>query len=113
MDDLDRLTQFISRLTYESLPESVVARAKEVLQDTVGVILGGMAEPEVAALAEYAAAKAPGPMTLFGHPGKVTAPWAALVHGTAGTTLEMDEGHAFARGHAAIHAVPPALALAQ
>jgi 2-methylcitrate dehydratase PrpD len=25
----------------------------------------------------------------------------------------MDEGHAFARGHAAIHAVPPALALAQ
>ena len=72
-----------------------------------------MAEPEVRALADYAAATAPGPAQLMGHGGQTTPAWAALVHGTAGTTLEMDEGHAFARGHAAIHAAPPALALGQ
>jgi 2-methylcitrate dehydratase PrpD len=56
---------------------------------------------------------APGPVNLFAHNGQVSPAWAALVHGTAGTTLEMDEGHAYARGHAAIHAVPTALAMAQ
>ncbi len=113
MDNLDQLANFISRLTFEDLPDSVIKRAKQALRDTIGVILGGMREPEVAALAEYAVGQAPGKASLFGHPGTVTAPWAALVHGTAGTTLEMDEGHAFARGHAAIHAVPTALALGQ
>lgn len=113
MDELTKLASFIADLTYESLPEEVVGRAKEVLSDTVGVIIGGMREPEVQALADYAAVTAPGPASLMGHSGRVTPAWASLVHGTAGTTLEMDEGHAFARGHAAIHAVPPALALAQ
>lgn len=113
MDDLDQLAAFIAGLTFEALPAPVIERATQVLRDTVGVILGGMQEPEVAALAGYAVRQAPGKASLFGHPGTVSAPWAALVHGTAGTTLEMDEGHAYARGHAAIHAVPTALALAQ
>ncbi len=113
MDALRELATFISGLTYEALPAPVVARARMIARDTVGVIVGGMAEPEVTALADHAAAVAPGPVGLFGHRGRITPAWAALVHGTAGTTLEMDEGHAFARGHAAIHAVPPALALAE
>jgi 2-methylcitrate dehydratase PrpD len=113
METLNQLAGFISNLTFESLPEVVVKRAKWVLRDTVGVIIGGMAEPEVDQLAKYASATAPGRAHLLAHGGRVAPTWAALVHGTAGTTLEMDEGHAFARGHAAIHAVPPALALAQ
>ncbi len=113
MKALDHLATFIADLTYDSLPEAVVDRAKWVLRDTVGVIIGGMTEPEVHALAGYAAKSAPGSTSLFVHGGQVTPAWAALVHGTAGTTLEMDEGHAYARGHAAIHAIPPALALAQ
>jgi 2-methylcitrate dehydratase PrpD len=110
MEELNQLARFVATLTFDSLPPAVVERAKWILRDTVGVIIGGMAEPEVAALAGYAAGTAPGPAILFGHGGHTTEGWAALVHGTAGTTLEMDEGHAFARGHAAIHAVPPALA---
>lgn len=112
MEELNQLARFVSTLTFDSLPPAVVDRAKWILRDTVGVIVGGMAEPEVVALAEYAAKTAPGPAILLGHGGHSTAGWAALVHGTAGTTLEMDEGHAFARGHAAIHAVPPVLAQA-
>jgi 2-methylcitrate dehydratase PrpD len=113
MEELKQLANFIASTTFESLPSEVVERAKWVLRDTIGVIVGGLAEPEVKALADYAVKEAPGPATLFGHGGRVSPPWATLVHGTAGTTLEMDEGHAFARGHAAVHAVSPALALAQ
>jgi 2-methylcitrate dehydratase PrpD len=111
--NLDQLAAFVASTTFETLPVEVIDRAKWVLRDTIGVIVAGMAEPEVQALADYAVEQAPGSSSLFGHPGRATAAWASLVHGTAGTSLELDEGHAFARGHAAIHAVPPALALAQ
>jgi len=113
MNELNELARFVADLTFDKLPDSVVERAKWVMRDTVGVIIGGMSESEVWALAGYASEKTPGPATLLGHGGSASAGWASLVHGTAGTTLEMDEGHAFARGHAAIHAVPPALALAE
>ncbi len=113
MKELHSLSHFITGLDYGTLPEPVVERARWVMRDTLGVIIGGMAEAENSALAAYAARTHPGGATLFGHGGQSLPEWAAMVHGTAGTTLEMDEGHAFARGHAAIHALPPALALAQ
>ncbi|HSM57885.1 MAG TPA: MmgE/PrpD family protein [Candidatus Sulfomarinibacteraceae bacterium] len=113
MRELQQLAEFVTTTTADGLPQAVVQRAQEVARDTVGVIIGGMDEPDVAALANHAVRIAPGPAALLGHRGRTTASWAALVHGTAGTSLEMDEGHAFARGHAAVHALPPALALAQ
>ena len=112
MDELDQLAEFISLLSFDDLPHFVVERARDVLRDTFGVMVGGVREPEVAALAEFVSQKAPGSEPVFGTQMRVSPPWAAFVNGTAGTTLEMDEGHAFARGHAAIHAIPPALALA-
>jgi 2-methylcitrate dehydratase PrpD len=111
--ELHQLAEFVSNLTYDSLPSEVITRAHWVIRDTVAAIIGGMQEPELLALAGYAAQKQPGSVTLLGHGGQAELGWAALVHGTAGTTLEMDEGHAFARGHAAVHAVPPAFALAE
>lgn len=113
MDELIQLSHFVADTQFDDLPEEVVQRAKWVLRDTIGVIIAGMSEPEVHALADYAAQNSPGGATLFGHAGRVKPEWAALVHGTAGTSLEMDEGHAFARGHASVHAVSPALALAE
>lgn len=113
MNELQALASFVSETTFDDIPIEVIDRAKWVLRDTIGVILGGMTAPEVAAMATYAVEHESGRATVFGHGGKVKPRWAALIHGTAGTTLEMDEGHAFARGHAAIHAVPPALAMAE
>lgn len=113
MIELQQLAEFAAAVTYEQLPAPVVARAQEVVRDTIAVITAGMTEPEVTALADRAIVAAPGNARLLGHGGRTTAEWAAFVHGTAGTTLEMDEGHAYARGHAAIHALPVALALAQ
>ena len=113
MNELRQLAAFAAETRYEDFPSDVVTRALAVLRDTIGVIIGGMNEPEVSALAAFAATNHPGPATIFGTAHQTRPEWAALVHGTAGTSLEMDEGHAFARGHAAIHAVPPALALAE
>jgi 2-methylcitrate dehydratase PrpD len=113
MNALNALSEFVVETAFNDLPSEVVERAKWVLRDSIGVTLGGLTESEVWALADYAVQHEPGGATIFGHGGKVKAGWASLVHGTAGTTLEMDEGHAFARGHAAVHAVSPALALAE
>ncbi|MGJ3240836.1 MAG: MmgE/PrpD family protein [Anaerolineae bacterium] len=109
---LSRLAQFAADLRLEDVPPPVIERAHAVLRDTVGVILGGLQAPEVARLLDHARAYHHGEARLLAHAGTVTPEWAALVYGTAGTTLEYDEGHAFARGHAAIHAVSVALALA-
>ena len=43
MEALNHLAAFIADLTFDSLPVAVVERAKWVLRDTVGVIIGGMA----------------------------------------------------------------------
>ena len=111
--ELRQLAEFVAATRFHDLPTEVVERAKGVLRDTAGVIIGGIGEPENGRLAAYALEHHPGQATLFGHGGKVSPAWAALVHGTAGTSLELDEGHAFAKGHAAIHAAPTALALAE
>jgi 2-methylcitrate dehydratase PrpD len=111
--ELEALATFAAGLTYDRLPPAVRERAALVIADSVGAVLGGLQEPEVRALADYAARTGPGPATLVGHGARVTPPLASLVHGTAGVTLELDEGHAHARGHAAVHAVWPALALGE
>lgn len=112
VDSLEKLAGFAANAQFEDFPAHVVARATWMLRDTVGVIIGGMGVPEVQNLAEYAAANYPGDVPLLVSGQGVRPAWAALVHGTAGTTLEMDEGHAYAYGHAAIHAVVTSLALA-
>jgi 2-methylcitrate dehydratase PrpD len=109
---LDALVTFAAGLSFDDLPAVVVGRAQWVWRDTIGVILGGMAAPEVRTLAQHALDQHPGNTPLLGFEGRTQPEWAALVYGTAGTTLEYDEGHAFARGHAAVHAVSAALALA-
>lgn len=111
-DALKQLASFASETTFDDIPDEVIDRAHWVLRDTVGVIIGGLSVPEVANLAQYASENYAGHSKLLGTTASVRPEWTSLVYGTAGTTLEFDEGHAFARGHAAIHAVSTALALA-
>jgi 2-methylcitrate dehydratase PrpD len=113
MQELHHLAEFVADTDFEDFPDAVIGRAKEVVRDITAVIIAGMAEPEVHALAEHATRQGAGTATLFGHGGRVSPDWAVLVHGTAGTSLELDEGHAYAAGHPTIHAAPTALALAE
>jgi len=110
---LGRWTAFAADLRFSDLPEAAVDRARLVLLDSLGVIAAGMREPECRALAERLAARRTGPAPAIGSGLTLDPRDAALVNGAAGTTLELDEGNQYARGHPAIHVVPAALAAAQ
>ena len=110
MDYLDTFSDFASGLSFADLPAPVRAHTGWILADTVAAIVAGSAEPEVRALA---ALQSGGAATLVGLGRNAQPLMAALLNGTAGTFLEMDEGNRFARGHPAIHVLPAVLALSE
>ncbi|MFH6781004.1 MULTISPECIES: MmgE/PrpD family protein [Methylobacterium] len=110
---LGRWTAFAAGLTPADIPQPALDRARLVLLDCLGVIAAGMREPECRALAERLAARRWGRAPAIGSGLSLDPRDAALVNGAAGTTLELDEGNQYARGHPAIHVVPAILAAAQ
>ncbi|TVR08900.1 MAG: MmgE/PrpD family protein [Salinarimonadaceae bacterium] len=112
MDYLDEVARFVVETSSEEIPDAVLARSALVLADCVGAITGGMAEPEIQALIARPALAGGGPAVVIGTNRRAQPAQAALLNGTAGTVLEMDEGNQFSRGHPGMHAVPAALAFA-
>jgi len=111
MDPTERLSRFAASLRFEDLPAEARTQTGWILADTVAAMVAGSAEPELRQLA--ARQSATGGATLVGL-GRQTQPgMAALVNGTAGTFLEMDEGNRFSRGHPAVHVLPAVLALCE
>jgi 2-methylcitrate dehydratase PrpD len=73
-----------------------------------------MQQPEMKSLVERQLAQAgSGTAWIVGAGKRAPAPDAALLNGTAGTWLELDEGNLFAKGHPGIQVVPAAIAVAQ
>ncbi|WP_029031099.1 MmgE/PrpD family protein [Salinarimonas rosea] len=106
--------RFAESLAWEDLPGEVVSRTRLVVADCIAAIAAGAQEPETKALAErLLATVGVGPHPLIGARLRGSAAAAALFNGTAGTTLELDEGNQYARGHPGIHVVPAALIAAQ
>lgn len=112
MDHLDEVARFVVGTSAQDMPEAVLARVSLILADCVGAIAGGMAEPEMQALIARPGLAGGGPASVIGTPLRAQPAQAALLNGTAGTVLEMDEGNQFSRGHPGMHAVPAALAFA-
>jgi 2-methylcitrate dehydratase PrpD len=110
LDYLDTFSDFAARLSFDELPAAVRSHTGWILADTIAAIAAGSAEPE---LRTWAALQPSGPATLVGLGQQTELLLAALVNGTAGTFLEMDEGNRFARGHPAVHVLPAIMALAQ
>ena len=111
---LEKLANFVSGLSLSNLGEETVAASRTVVLDTIGAIAAGSRLPENRNLAKMAA-KMSGAQdaTIIGHPVRAGATLASLVNGAAGVALEMDEGNRLGGGHAAIHVIPPALAVAE
>lgn len=107
---MDYLTQFSEFAATATPDDTVRAKTALILADTLAAIVGGAAEPDVATLRDRLAGDAPGDVPVIGTATRTNAATAALLNGTAGTTLEMDEGHQFAKGHPAIHVIPAVLA---
>jgi 2-methylcitrate dehydratase PrpD len=110
LDYLDTFSAFAAGISFDALPPAVRSHTGWILADTIAAIVAGAAEPE---LRKWAALQPEGTATLVGLGRRTQTVLAALVNGTAGTFLEMDEGNRFARGHPAVHVLPALLALAQ
>nr|WP_086491924.1 MmgE/PrpD family protein [Novosphingobium panipatense] len=108
---LDRWATFAVEQRTAALPRAVLDRTRLVLLDSIGVIAAGMQETDVAALVARRAQG--GPASVIGSGAFASEGEAAFLGGLAGTTLELDEGNQFARGHPAIHVVPAVLAAAR
>ena len=111
---LERLARFVCELRLDELADDTVSASRTVVLDTVGAILAGSRLPENRKLAGMAVRMGgAGTSVIFGHPERAGAVMAALANGTSGVALEMDEGNRLGGGHAAIHVIPPALAVAE
>jgi 2-methylcitrate dehydratase PrpD len=95
------------------VPAEVVAHAKLIVRDTVGVMLAGSRLPEIRNLAALAPTLGQGRASLFGTKLTAAAHVAALVNGAGGVSLELDEGNQFAINHPAVHIMPALWALAE
>ncbi len=112
MEPLQALSQFSAHFEFGNAVPEVQDQARYVLLDTVGAIIAGSAEPEMAALSERLASGV-GPASVIGTTHRAATDRAALLNGTAGTFMEMDEGNRFSRGHPGIHVIPAVLAYAE
>ena len=110
MDSLGRVAAFAAQTETSAISTEVGARTALILADCIGAMVGGAAEPDVAALASRQSGS--GPALLIGTSQTRPPGMAALLNGTAGTTLEMDEGNQFCKGHPGMHTAPAALAAA-
>ena len=105
---LEQVAHFAATTASSDLPAPVIERTSLILADCIGAIVGGAAEPDMEALSSRQTET--GPALLIGTTRTLSAGTAALLNGTAGTTLEMDEGNQFCKGHPGMHTVPAALA---
>lgn len=110
------LADFVRRLRYEDLPNSVVDRAKQCLADAVGCVLFGARFPWSTAALELARSTgAGGPCRLPGQGGmSLHVPQAAFALGTLSHAFELDSLRKPGAGvHPGATVALPALAMAQ
>ena len=111
----EKLAKFCAETTFSQLDFQVVERTKLIISDTIGAILGGIVEPEVREFLKFRAGQKSKhrKVKIIGLNKWAEQSDASLIHGIAGTTLEMDEGNQFAKGHPAIHVLPALVSVVQ
>ena len=108
-----KFANFIGKSTDISISNAAFHSAKLIVADCLGAIIGGMAEPEIRTLAESEGANSKNLFQILSAAEKVNDETVSFLFGTAGTVLEMDEGHQFAKGHPGMHVFPALLAAAR
>jgi 2-methylcitrate dehydratase PrpD len=114
VDYLDRLSAWAVATPLDALPQAVRERACVVIADSIGVTVHGMQTPEMRELVTRHLADArPGRASVIGAQRRSDPASAALLNGTAGTWIDMNEGNLHANGHPGIQVIPLAWALAE
>ena len=111
---LQTLAAFACNTGIADIPAPALDRTRWVIADCLPVIAAGMQTDEMQAFARrHLVRAAAGDAWVVGAKRRAGALDAALLNGTAGTWLELDEGSTQAKGHPGIQIVPAALAVAQ
>jgi 2-methylcitrate dehydratase PrpD len=108
---IETLAQFVAETQWEAIPPAVQQHARLVLLDTLGVILAGAEQPEVAQARTRLLASGGTGATVYARGAPVTEPrTAALLNGIAGRSIELCEGHRYVSCQGAVQIVPAVLA---
>jgi 2-methylcitrate dehydratase PrpD len=111
---IEQLAQFVAETPWEAIPTAVRDHAKLVLLDTLGVVLAGSVQPEVAGARARLTATGGHGATVYAPGWPTTDPrTAALLNGLAGRSIELCEGHRYVSCQAAVQVLPTALASAE
>jgi 2-methylcitrate dehydratase PrpD len=108
-----RIAEYAANLTYDDLTETTVLRARQIVLDTIGTMLGGYQTPLGRRAADFAALMRRGDeATIVADGRRSTVEGAAWANGVMGKFLGMDDSHRTS-GHVAAELVPVVLALAE
>jgi len=94
-------------------PEAAWDAAHRAFIDIVAVIIPGAVEPVTRHVFATVKDWGAGPSAAIGQGGRLAAPWAALVNGTAAHALDFDDNFDPAKAHATAVLAPAILALAE
>src|ERR1700733_5616381 len=110
-----QLARYAAGLRYEDLPSAVVAKAKDIIADTVAACICGAEMPWSRLVIDYAERTGPGGTSkILGRGTEVQAPAAALANGALAHSFELDSlTRSGAGAHPGATVLPPALAVAQ
>lgn len=110
------LASFVCSTRFEDLPLPVVNRAKQVILDTVGCALGGLAvaREECAWIVDFVRDQGGNPQaTVWGSGMRTSCPWAVLANGTIVHTIDFDDTHVGSVSHLGATLVPTILAVGE
>jgi len=111
---IEELARFAATTPWDAIPDAVRRHAKLVLLDTLGVILAGSTQPEVAGARARLTETGGRGATVYARGWPTTDPrTAALLNGLAGRSIELCEGHRYVSCQGAVQALPTVLAGAE
>ena len=108
-----RLASFAAGLDASTLPQATVAQAKLLIADHIGVALRGFDETWTRIVRDAALAERAVPVAALYDGSATSVRNAALVNGTAGHALELDDTHDRSLTHPGTVVIPAAFAVAQ
>ncbi len=111
----ERFAEFINDITYEDLPQEIVALTKERILDSIGAILAGAGNWEYREkFLNVCDQMGTGDVSAFTTGDrKYPLARAVMIDATFGHAVELDDGHKYAGAHAGTAVVPVALTIAR
>ncbi|MFC7396092.1 MmgE/PrpD family protein [Chelatococcus sp. GCM10030263] len=110
-DLTSRLSSYVAGLTADDIPAPVIAHARLMLADTIGVALAGTGENS-ARIVMKALGRETGPCAVWGTRDTASPSAAAQINGALAHALDYDDNNMSMIGHSSAPVVPALLALA-